>query len=101
MKKCARADRDVLMTRKATDLGADFAVNSNMDTHEHDSAGAEDAMARRIEGLRRWLRENAPECFDEQLHVVEGTPERAYWHYGYLVALRDMRALLFERGAPN
>jgi len=57
---------------------------------------AEGAIRRRIEGMREWLIENAPECFDEQLHVVEGTRERAYWHYGYMVALRDLEALLFK-----
>jgi len=42
------------------------------------------------EGLRKWLKENAPECCDEQRHLDAGTPERAYWHYGYLCALDDV-----------
>lgn len=57
---------------------------------------AEQVLQRRIDGLRTWLHNNAPECFTEQMHVRNGTSERAYWHYGYLVALRDMRALLFD-----
>lgn len=54
-----------------------------------------DKIDRRIEDTEAWLKEHAPECFDEQLHAVEGfSPERIYWHYGYLIALRDVRRLL-------
>ena len=53
-----------------------------------------EAIERRITTLTTWLRETAPECQEEQRHLDDGTPERAYWHYGYLVALRDLRALL-------
>lgn len=74
--------------------GPRIAVNPGMET-------AENALAKRIEGLRAWLEANAPDCFDDQLHTEEGTPERAYWHYGYLVALRDMRSLLFERDGEH
>jgi hypothetical protein len=42
------------------------------------------------DGLRDWLKENAPECCEEQRHLDAGTPERAYWHYGYLCALHDI-----------
>ncbi len=48
----------------------------------------------RINGLKDWLRENAPECFSEQKHLHENTAERVYWHYGYMVALRDVMRLL-------
>jgi hypothetical protein len=57
-----------------------------------------EALDRRIEQLGEWLRENAPEC-DNQAHLDADTVERAYWHYGYLVALRDVRDLL--RGAKK
>ena len=30
----------------------------------------------------------------EQRHLDAGTPEREYWHYGYMVALRDVIRLL-------
>jgi hypothetical protein len=51
-------------------------------------------IERRIHSLSRWLRENGPECTEEQAHLSEGTRERLYWHYGYLVALRDLKRLL-------
>lgn len=53
-----------------------------------------DAFDRRIEGIREWLRENHPHVADEQKHLDGGSVERAYWHYGYLVALLDARARL-------
>jgi hypothetical protein len=57
------------------------------------------AIDARIKGLTEWLEENAPECFTEQRHIREGTQERVYWHYGYMVALRDMLRFLTE--SPN
>ncbi|MEQ1812219.1 MAG: hypothetical protein ABL889_19985 [Terricaulis sp.] len=62
----------------------------------------EDALARRIEGIAAWLEEQMPACFDEQAHTREGTRERVYWHYGYMVALRDMQRLLAKaQSAPR
>lgn len=52
-------------------------------------SSASSAIRIRANGLRRWLKENAPACAKEQRHLDEGTAERAYWHYGYLCALRD------------
>ncbi len=48
----------------------------------------------RAEELQRWIKENAAECFTEQKHLDEGSAERAYWHHGYLSALRDMLKLM-------
>jgi hypothetical protein len=56
----------------------------------------EQAIDDRIEGLTDWLRQNAP-AVEQQAHLDEGSLERAYWHYGYLVALRDLRDLLRGR----
>jgi hypothetical protein len=53
-------------------------------------------MDRRIAGLAEWLQKNAPEI-NQQRHLDDGSRERAYWHYGYLVALRDLRDLLRGR----
>ena len=52
-------------------------------------------MRVRMEGLQRWLDEDHPECRKEQKHTDrEDSPEKAYWHYGYMVALADtIRAL--------
>jgi len=51
-------------------------------------------LERRIAPLEKWLEEHAPHCATEQAHLNEGTRERAYWHYGYVVALTDVRAVL-------
>jgi hypothetical protein len=59
-----------------------------------------EGLDRRIASQTEWLRENSPYCFHDQKHLDEGSPERAYWHYGYLVALKDVwrqfEALLAE-----
>ncbi|HTZ34566.1 MAG TPA: hypothetical protein VMB84_00995 [Stellaceae bacterium] len=51
----------------------------------------------RADSLARWLEEHAPRCPSEQRHLDEGTQERAYWHYGYLMALRDMQSSIRKR----
>jgi hypothetical protein len=51
------------------------------------------AIDERIDGLTDWLADNCPYCTHEQAHLDAGTRERAYWHYGYLTALRDLRDL--------
>jgi len=50
----------------------------------------EDLIASRIESLKKWISDNCPSCETDQKHLDEGTVERAYWHYGYLCALRDV-----------
>ncbi len=55
---------------------------------------ASEAARTRVEWLTKWMKENAPECSKEQKHLDHGTVERAYWHYGYLSALRDILRLL-------
>ena len=52
------------------------------------------ALEKRAKDLQNWLKENAPGVFAEQKHLDEGSQERAYWHYGYLVAVRDMYQML-------
>jgi hypothetical protein len=60
------------------------------------------AIERRIAELQNWFQENGADCFDEQAHLDDGSRERLYWHYGYLVALRDILALLpGERRPPH
>jgi hypothetical protein len=56
----------------------------------------EAALRKRAEQLRDWLKENGSGCEDAQLHLDEGSPERVYWHYGYLAALNDMLSLLAD-----
>ncbi len=47
-----------------------------------------------ITQIRRWLKSHAPHVFDEQIHLDEGTEEKAYWHYGYLTALENIQCIL-------
>lgn len=51
-------------------------------------------LDKRIVPIEKWLEEHAPLCAVEQAHLDEGSRERAYWHYGYVVALTDIRAVL-------
>jgi hypothetical protein len=57
------------------------------------------AMSRRMEDLTRWLTDNAPFCETEQKHLDARTVEQAYWHFGYLCALRDVAAMINRRSA--
>lgn len=50
------------------------------------------ATEKRISDISDFLRDTAPYIDGEQKHLDAGTEARAYWHYGYLVALRDMIA---------
>jgi hypothetical protein len=58
-----------------------------MDTN-HDISKLQDRIRAHADFLR------GDSCFAEQLHCEEGTRERAYWHYGYMVALRDVLGFL-------
>ena len=53
-----------------------------------------DKISQREQAIKEWLSKNAPYIDGDQKHLDEGSSERAYWHYGYLVALRDIRSLL-------
>lgn len=53
-------------------------------------------MNRQIVHLTDWLKANAPHVVDEQTHLDSGTEEQAYWHYGYLVALKDIQKQIHE-----
>ncbi len=60
----------------------------------------EEALRVRIKALSRWLREHSS-CQRDQHHLDEGTVERVYWHYGYLVALADVVRLLHDTDEEN
>ena len=57
----------------------------------------DEALDDRITGLAAWILGHAPHVAAEQEHLNEGTRESAYWHYGYLTALLDVRKLLARR----
>jgi len=58
-------------------------------------------LTKRVTELTGWLKENAPECDIEQKHLDANTPERIYWHYGYLCALRDSVKLLSRKSCSE
>ena len=47
------------------------------------------AMEKRANDIGVWLKDEAPQCSIEQRHLDAGTAERAYWHHGYMLAVRD------------
>lgn len=63
------------------------------------SQDATELIEQRIRNMTAWLKENGPDCVTEQAHLDEGSRERVYWHYGYMVALRDALKLLAHPGA--
>jgi hypothetical protein len=58
-------------------------------------------LVERAKGIKEWLTEVRPSCFTEQQHLTEGTEERAYWHYGYMVALNDALRILTGEAPLN
>lgn len=53
-----------------------------------------DIVEERRDGILAWLEANAPDCQIQQHQLDSGTDARAYWHYGYAVAMNDVLALL-------
>jgi len=51
-------------------------------------------LARRRDGIREWLEDEAPHTALDQKHLDAASPERAYWHHGYQAALADIIDLL-------
>ena len=43
----------------------------------------------RIKSIEKYLKMECPEIIREQKHLDKRT-ERDYWHYGYLMALKDI-----------
>lgn len=53
-----------------------------------------EAINKRIADLDSWLKDQPVNVKQEQMHLDENTREQLYWHYGYMVGLRDsMKAL--------
>ena len=52
------------------------------------------SIERRLSEITTWLRDN--QVFEPNPEEM-GSVERAYWHFGYLRALEDMRAQLRRR----
>lgn len=49
----------------------------------------QEQIDKRIKDTEKFLKENCPEVGEEQKHLDNGI-ERNYWHYGYLVAMKDV-----------
>jgi hypothetical protein len=58
------------------------------------------SLRSRMDGIREWIVDEAPYITADQRHLDANTPERAYWHYGYQAALRDVLALV-ERSTED
>lgn len=65
-----------------------------LDTEERealaDNRSLEELIRERFAGMREWLEQNAAKEIAEQKHLDTGSAERAYWHFGYAAALRDV-----------
>jgi hypothetical protein len=57
------------------------------------------ALSDKANALKGWLAEHAPYCETSQKHLDEGTVEQAYWHYGYVCAIRDVLAIVDSESA--
>jgi hypothetical protein len=56
----------------------------------------------KIQDTESWLSENGRDCKKQQGHLINGTKERIYWHYGYMMALKDiLRFLIKEQSKLN
>lgn len=64
-----------------------------------DSSLRERLERRQLE-IVEWLRENAPNVDVEQKHLDAESAERAYWHYGYAAALKDIQNCLPGKKDP-
>ena len=56
------------------------------------------SIERRLVEITAWLRDN--QVFEPNPEEM-GSVERAYWHFGYLRALEDMRAQLQRRSLSH
>jgi hypothetical protein len=58
-------------------------------------------IRRRANSIELWLEENGGRALREQRHLDSKTQERAYWHFGYMVALRDVLNLICNQGPES
>jgi hypothetical protein len=62
---------------------------------------SEEAIRRRIEGLESWLEDQGVDVKTERAHLDQDSRAQLYWHYGYLVGLKDsLNALTREEPLP-
>lgn len=59
------------------------------------------AIRSRMQSIHEWMAAEAPYVAADQRHLDLHMPERAYWHYGYKAALKDVLDLVEGRTIPN
>jgi hypothetical protein len=67
---------------------------SGRDKSTHEWAVVDASIERRLTEITAWLRDN--QVFEPNPEEM-GSVERAYWHYGYLRELVDLREQLQRR----
>ena len=60
---------------------------------------AETMIDKEIAELSRWLTAQGIDLDDAHDHAHEGSRDRLYWRYGYLMGLKHALAMLSSRGA--
>jgi len=69
--------------------------------HDCEMETLESTLRKRQSDILEWLNGDNVSCGNEQKHLDEGTPERAYWNHGYAAALKDVLALLGNTSTPK
>jgi hypothetical protein len=54
------------------------------------------SVRERADELAALISESSSEFVGEQRQLEDGSREQAYWHYGYMVALRDVLRFLAD-----
>lgn len=58
-------------------------------------------IVERIASLEQWMRQYGSCALREQRHLYKDSVERAYWNYGYLMALREALALVTDQDSSS
>jgi|APIni6443716594_1056825.scaffolds.fasta_scaffold6269207_1 hypothetical protein len=58
-------------------------------------------LEERLATLELLMGEQASSVIREQRHLDANSPERVYWHYGYLMALRNVLATITGRNPES
>ena len=59
--------------------------------------GSPDKMQARIIEIEQWILKHSPEILNNQAHYEDGT-EKAYYMFGYMMALKDVVEVLERMG---
>ena len=56
----------------------------------HEDSELIELLTEQRDNVRNWIDTEAIETVSDQHHLIESSPERAYWHHGYQAALDDV-----------